>query len=173
MPTPEKERQVAEISELLKRSQLTILTDYRGLSVSQLQTLRRSLGDHNAGFRVVKNTLTGLAADNAGLSQIREHLEGPTAIVVTEDDVVAPAKVIQEFARRSRILQVKVGLLEGAIIPASEVDRLASMPSREELLGKVVGGLNAPIYGFVNVLAGTIRQFSYVLQARAEQLGRE
>jgi large subunit ribosomal protein L10 len=170
VPTPKKFQEVEEITELLKDSSLTILTNYRGLSVSQMQEFRKQLRDNGASFRVVKNTLTGIAADNAEMSEIREFLEGPTAIVTSGEDPVGPAKATREFARTSRILEVKAGVLEGSLIPASEVDRLASLPSREELLAKVVGGLNAPLAGMVGVLSGPIRGLAYVLQARANQL---
>ncbi|MEX2426545.1 MAG: 50S ribosomal protein L10 [Thermomicrobiaceae bacterium] len=170
MPTPKKYQEVEEITELLKGSTLTILTNYRGLSVTDMQRFRRELRESGSTFRVVKNTLTGIAADNAEMSVIREFLEGPTAIVTSGEDPVAPAKATREFARISRILEIKAGVLDGNLIPASEVDRLASLPSRDELLAKVVGGLNAPIAGLVGVLSGPIRSLAYVLQARASQL---
>jgi large subunit ribosomal protein L10 len=170
MPTPKKFQEVEEITELLKGSPMTILTNYRGLSVSQLQEFRKQLRENGGSFRVVKNTLTGIAADNAEMSDIREFLEGPTAIVTTTEDPVGPAKTTRDFARSTRILEVKAGVLEGSLIPASEVERLATLPSRDELLAKVVGGLNAPLAGMVGVLSGPIRGLAYVLQARASQL---
>lgn len=171
MPTPQKVQQVEEISELLQEATLAILTDYRGLSVSDLQGLRAQLRPHGSSIRVVKNTLTVIAADRVGMSELQQHLKGPTALVTASDDPVAPAKVINDFVRTSRILQVKAGVLEGQIIAASEIERLASLPSREVLLGRVVGGVQAPLYGLVSVLSGTIRSLQYVLQARQEQLG--
>lgn len=173
MATPQKVQVVEEITELLKRSQLTILANYRGLNVQQIQAFRRDLRESGGQFRVVKNTLTGIAADNAGLEEIRPFLEGPTAIVTSGEDLVGPAKATQGFARSTRILEIKAGVLEGSVIPASEVERLASLPSREELLGKVVGGLNAPLAGLVGVLSGPVRSLAYVLQARAQQLNEE
>lgn len=170
MPTPKKYQEVEEITELLKGSSLTILTNYRGLSVAAMQRFRKDLRETGGSFRVVKNTLTGIAADNAEMSDIREFLEGPTAIVTSGEDVVGPAKATRELARISRILEIKAGVLEGSLIPASEVERLASLPSREELLAKVVGGLNAPLAGMVGVLSGPIRSLAYVLQARSAQL---
>jgi large subunit ribosomal protein L10 len=134
MPTPKKFQEVEEITEILKNSSLTILTNYRGLSVTQMQNFRRELRESGASFRVVKNTLTGIAADNADMSDIRAFLEGPTAIVTSGDDPVGPAKATREFVRTSRILEVKAGVLDGSLIPASEVERLATLPSREELL---------------------------------------
>jgi large subunit ribosomal protein L10 len=170
VPTPKKIQEVEEITELLKGSQLTILTNYRGLTVTAMQDFRKNLREHGGTFRVVKNTLTGIAADNADMGHIREYLEGPTAIVTSGDDPVGPAKATRDLARSSRILEIKAGVLEGNIIPPEEVERLATLPSREELLGKVVGGLNAPLAGMVGVLSGPIRSLAYVLQARASQL---
>jgi large subunit ribosomal protein L10 len=170
VPTPKKYQEVEEITELLKGSSLTILTNYRGLTVSAMQGFRKDLRQHGASFRVVKNTLTGIAADNADMSDIREFLEGPTAIVTSGEDPVGPAKATRELARTSRILEIKAAVLEGSLIPAEEVERLATLPSREELLAKVVGGLNSPLAGMVGVLSGPIRSLAYVLQARASQL---
>lgn len=170
MPTPKKVEQVEEITALLQSAQLAILTDYRGLTVTDLQGLRSQLRPHDASFRVVKNSLAAIAADNVGLGELRSSLTGPTAIVVSSGDPVAPSKVVSDFARSSRILQIKLGVLEGQIIPAEAIENLASLPSREVLLARVVGGVQAPIAGLVGVLSGTIRSLAYVLQSRADQL---
>jgi len=171
VPTPKKVEEVREITELLRDTPLAILTDYRGLTVADLQNLRKLLHPHQANIRVVKNTLASIAADEAGMGGIKSLLEGPTALVTTGEDVVAPAKVVNDFVRTSRILQVKGAMLEGQVIAASEIENLANLPPREVLIGRVVGGMQSPLYGLVSVLAGTIRQLGYVLNARAEQLG--
>jgi large subunit ribosomal protein L10 len=170
MPTPKKVQEVEELTELLRGSQLTILTDYRGLKVSDLQTLRAQLRPHQAGIRVVKNKLAAIAADNVGLGDIRETLKGPTALVTATGDPVAPSKVVSDYARTSRILQIKLGVLEGQVIEASAIEDLANLPPREILLARVVGGVQAPLSGLVGVLSATIRSFAYILQARSEQL---
>lgn len=171
MPTEKKVQEVAEIAELLRNASLAVLTDYRGLSVADLQRLRSELRPHESEFRVMKNTLAGLAADQVGLGDIRPLLEGPTAMVIATAEPVAPAKVINDFVRTSKILKVKGAVLEGQMIPASDIERLATLPPREVLLGKVVAGIQSPLYGLVGVLSGTIRSLAYVLQARADQLG--
>lgn len=171
MPTPKKSQEIAEISEILKDAQLAILTDYRGLKVSDLQMLRSQLRPHSAGIRVVKNTLTAIAADNVGLSELRSTLTGPTALVYANEDPVAPSKVVSDFVRSSRILQIKLGVLEGQIIEAEGIEQLANLPPREVLLARVVGGVQSPLAGLVGVLSATIRSLAYVLQARSEQLG--
>lgn len=172
MPTPKKVQEVEEITNLLQNATLAILTDYRGLNVADLQGLRAQLRPHDSNIRVVKNTLTNIAAERAGLD-LKELLAGPTALVTAMDDPVQPAKVVNDFVRSSRVLQIKGAILEGQVIPASEIERLASLPSREVLLGKVVGQVQAPLYNLVGVLSGTIRSLQYVLQARAEQLGSQ
>jgi large subunit ribosomal protein L10 len=170
VPTPKKAQQIEEISELLRDSTLTILTDYRGLTVADMQGFRSQLREKEARLKVVKNTLTRIAARRVGLDVVTPLLEGPTAIVCTAADPVAAAKVVTDFARTSRILTIKGALLEGKLLPPAEVERLATLPPREELLAKVVGGLQAPLYGLVSVLSGPIRSLAYVLQARARQL---
>lgn len=170
MPTPEKARQIDEIADLLQRSTLAILTDYRGLTVADMQAFRSQLREREATLKVVKNTLTRIAAERVGYDSVTPLLEGPTAIVFTAADPVAAAKAVTDFARSSRILTVKGALLEGRLLPPAEVEQLATLPSREELLAKVVGGLQAPLYSLVSVLSGPIRALAYVLQARAQQL---
>jgi large subunit ribosomal protein L10 len=171
MPTPKKVATVAELSESLRRAQLTIVTDYRGLKVSDMQSLRSQLRPLNAEVKVAKNTLTRMAARQIHLEALDPALEGPTALVVAYDDPVQPAKVVSDFARTSRILQIRAGLLQGALIRPEEVEALASLPSREVLVGRVIGGLAGPLYGLAGVLSGPIRSFMYVIQARLEQLG--
>ncbi len=164
MPTPKKEQEVKEIAQLLQSASLTVLTDYRGLTVADLQRLRAELRPRESQFRVVKNTLASIAAEEVGLNEVRPLLEGPTAFVISTHEPVAPAKVVSDFARTSKILQVKGAILSGQIIPASEVEQLATLPPREVLLGKVVAGMKSPLYGLVGVLSGTIRSLAYVLK---------
>ena len=171
MPTRKKVETVAELSEALSRSKLTIVTDYRGLTVADLQNLRGQLRPHNAELRVAKNTLTLRAAHENSMEALEEALKGPTALVTAFDDPVQPAKIVSDFVRTSRILAIRAAMLEGALIGASDVEALASLPSKDVLVARVVGGLAGPLYGIVGVLAAPIRALQYVLQARAEQLG--
>ncbi len=149
---------------------LTVLADYRGLSVAQMQDLRAQLREHQAEMRVAKNTLTKLAADAQDIEGLDGALEGPTALVFAWEDPAQPAKVLRDFARSSRILQIKAAVLEGQVVAATRVDDIADLPSRDELIAKVVGGVSAPLYGLVNVLSGPTRSLAYVLQARVNQL---
>jgi large subunit ribosomal protein L10 len=171
MPTPKKEATVEELRDMLSRATMTVVADYRGLKVADLQGFRANLRTMQAEARVAKNTLTLRAAQEVGLPQLEEHLTGPTMLVVAYDDPVAVAKAVGDFARTSRILQVKGGLTGQRLVSAEEVAAIAALPSREVLLGRVVGQIQAPLYGLVGVLSGVIRQFGYVLQARIDQLG--
>ena len=170
MPTPRKEAVVADLTDALSRSVLTIVTDYRGLSVSELQTLRSQLRPHDADVKVAKNTLAKIAARANDLGDLEPAFVGPTALVLAYADVAQPAKIVTDFVRTSRILQVRSGMLEGQMIDASVIDEIANLPSRDVLVGKVVGGLASPLYSIVNVLSAPPRSLLYVLQARASQL---
>ena len=169
MPTPEKAVVIDELAEQLSRAKLAILTDYRGLSVTGLQGLRSTLRPLNAEFRIAKNTLTRIAAEKAGIDGLLPMLDGPLALVLAYEDVVAPSKAIADFARTSRILTIKGGVLEKTIVTAKGIEDLATLPSREELLGKLLGTINSPIQGLVNVLSGPSRSFVQVLNAYAQK----
>ncbi|WP_406677331.1 50S ribosomal protein L10 [Moorella sp. ACPs] len=156
---------VAEIKEKLGNSIVTILADYRGMNVAEMTKLRRQLREAGVEFKVVKNTLTRRAAQELGLEGLEPFLEGPTAAAFSLNDPAAPAKILSEVMRNSKTFQIKAGVLQGRIIGLDEIKALADLPSREELLAKVVGGFQAPLAGLVNVLAGNIRNLVYVLEA--------
>ena len=159
---PEKVAKVAEIQELLSNSKCTILVDFCGLTVAQDTELRRKM-------RVVKNTLLRIAAEQAGIEGLEPSLEKNTAIAVSPEDPVAVAKIVCEFAKENKELKVKVGVLDGKVIGADEIKALASLPPKEVLIAKMLGSINAPISGFVNVLQGTIRNVVYALEAVRKQ----
>ena len=171
MPTQEKAEAIDELAEQLSRAKLAILTDYRGLDVTGLQGLRATLRPLNAEFKIAKNTLTRIASEKAGIDGLTPMLEGPLALVLAYDDVVAPSKAISDFARTSRILTIKGGVLENSIVSPSDIENLATLPSREELLGKLLGLINSPIQSLVNVLSGPPRSFVQVLNAYALKQG--
>ncbi len=170
LPTPKKEATIAELTDALQRSSLTILADYRGLSVPDMQRLRAQLRESEAEMRVAKNTLTRIAAHSQDITGLDDVLEGPTALVFSWSDPAQPAKVLRDFARSSRILEIKAGVLDGEVLTADQVGAIADLPSRDELVAKVVGGISSPLYGIVIVLSGPVRSLAYVLQARKEQL---
>ena len=164
---------VAEIKERLEKSQSVILTDYRGLTVAEMNELRRSLREQNVEFKVLKNTLTWRAAQELGWTDLEEILKGPTAIAFGVDDPVAPAKVLSKFAKDHEVLQVKAGVLDGKVISAKEVDALAKLPSREELLAKLLGCFQAPLVNMANVLQAPIRGLVQVTDALQKQRASE
>jgi len=166
---PEKVAAVAEIKDKLSRAQGVVLADYRGLNVAQATELRKKLREAGVEYKVLKNTLTTIAAREIGLDDLVPLLTGPTAVAFGYDDPVAPAKILSEFAKTNRDLELKGGVLEGKVLDVDGVKALAELPSREELLAQVVRGMQAPIAGLVNVLQGTIRNFVYALDAVRKQ----
>lgn len=156
---------VEEVKSKLSQSMAFVLADYRGLNVAEITQLRRQLREAGAELKVVKNTLTRIATRDLGLQGLDPYLEGPTAIVFTYGDPVAPAKVLTGFAKTKERFQLKAGILQGKVITPAEIKTLAELPSKEELVAKVMGGLKGPLYGLVNVLSGPIRNLVYVLEA--------
>jgi large subunit ribosomal protein L10 len=144
----EKKKIVAEIADKLSKSQSTIITDYRGLTVKQMNELRKKLREAGVEFKVLKNTLTQRAAEQVGISEINEYLNGPTAIAFGYDDVVAPAKIIHQFAKENKELEIKAGIVEGKVVSVDEIKALAELPSREGLLSMLLSVLQAPIRNF-------------------------
>jgi large subunit ribosomal protein L10 len=171
VPTPKKQQTVGELRDILDRSTLAVIADYRGLKVNELEDLRARLRAADGEARVAKNTLITIAARQSGKEKLEQYLAGPTVLITANADPVNVAKVIGDFARTSRILQVRGGIAGQRTIDEATLTAIAALPSREVLLGRVVGQIQAPLYGLVGVLSGTIRQFAYVLQARIDQLG--
>jgi large subunit ribosomal protein L10 len=141
----EKVALVNEIAEKLQNSKSMIVTDYRGLTVAEVTELRKNLRDAGIEFKVLKNTMTRRAADQVNLSEINEHLTGPSAIAFSYDDVVAPAKILNDFAKKHQALELKAGIVEGRVIGTEEVKALAELPSREGLLSMLLSVLQAPM----------------------------
>ena len=172
--TSAKQAVVAQLKEQLESAKGVVLTSYKGLTVAQDTELRRELREAGFSYHVVKNTMLRIAAKEAGIEGIEEHLEGTTAFAFSTEDAVAPAKVICGFIKKNKledaeVLTVKVGMVEGKVIGVDEVKALAALPSREELIAKLLGSMNAPISNTVNVLQGVIRNAVYVLDAIRSQ----
>jgi len=171
MARPEKAAAVAEIVESFNGAAGAVLTEYRGLTVKQLQDLRRSLGE-NANYAVVKNTLAKLAAGEVGIEGFDDLLTGPTAIAFINGDVVVAAKGLRDFAKANPALVIKGGVLDGKPLDASEVAKLADLESREVLLGKLAGAMLASLSQAVYLLNAPIAQVARLagaLEAKAEQ----
>ncbi len=157
MARADKAAAVAELSERFTRSAGIVLTDYRGLTVKALKDLRRSLGD-DATYAVSKNTLTTIAARQAGVDGIEEHLVGPTAIAFIDGDPVIVAKGLRDFARTNPLLVIKGGVLDGKFLGPDEVRRLADLESREVLLAKVAGGMQGILQQAISLVAAPLSQ---------------
>ncbi len=169
--TKEKKRDlVANYVEKIGRAEMLIIADYRGLSVKDMQELRGSLAPHDAVLQVVKNTLFRRALQELGKPVPEQLLEGPTAVGYCFGDLGPAAKAISDFEKSSDFLQIRGGLLGEQIVDAEGVRSLANLPSREVLLSQVLAGMQGPISGLVNVLAGTLRGLVNVLDARRRQL---
>ena len=173
MPTQEKAEAIDELAEQLSRAKLAILTDYRGLDVTGLQGLRATLRPLNAEFKIAKNTLTRIASEKAGIEGLTPMLEGPLALGIANDDIVGFTKALSDFARTSRILTIRGGVLDKNVISADQVEAISTLPSKEQLQAKLLGLLQSPMARTLSVLNGPSRSVAYVLQARADQLGGE
>lgn len=171
MPTIKKSAEIELLQEQFENAKMVILTDYRGLSVAQMQDFRGKLRASEGDFRVSKNTLVRIAAERAGVEGLEEFLEGPTAVVFAMGDIAGAAKAVSDFARTSRILSVKAGVMDNQVMTAADVEVISSLPPREELLAKLVGMLASPMARTVGVLSGPSRSVAYVVNARMESMG--
>lgn len=165
MARPEKVAVVNEVYEKLTKAQSVVLVDFRGLTVQEATELRKKLREAGVELRVTKNTLTRLAAEKAELQDLNAYLEGPTALAFGYDDPVSAAKILSEFAKDHKKLELKGGVLEGRVIDQAMVTALADLPTREVLLGQLVGLMQAPLRNLANVLSAPIRNTVYVLDA--------
>jgi large subunit ribosomal protein L10 len=171
MARPDKAAAVAELADEFRTSQGAVLTEYRGLTVKQLQELRRALGE-NASYAVVKNTLTKIAAKEAGVDGFDELLTGPSAIAFIKGDPVATAKSLRDFARTNSPLVIKGGILDGKLLTIGEIARIADLESREVLLAKLAGALVASLQNAVSLFNAPLSQVARLagaLQTKVEQ----
>jgi large subunit ribosomal protein L10 len=171
MARPDKAAGVAELVESFQESAGAVLTEYRGLTVKQLQNLRRALGE-NANYAVVKNTLTKIAATEAGVEGFDDLLTGPTAIAFIKGDLVEAAKGLRDFAKANPALVIKGGYLDGNPVDAAEIAKIADLESREVLLGKLAGAMLASLSQAVYLLNAPLSQAARLagaLQAKAEE----
>ncbi|MHB1599096.1 MAG: 50S ribosomal protein L10 [Acidimicrobiales bacterium] len=170
-PRPEKVAVVDEVRERLSSANAAILTEYRGLSVSGMETLRRQIYQAGGDYKVYKNTLVRRAAHENGLDGLDPLLEGPTAIAFVREDVATVAKVLRDFARTHPSLVVKGGLVGTSLLDARTTASLAELPSREVLLAQVAGAFAAPMQWFAALLAAVPQKMAYALSALIEARG--
>ena len=168
-PRPEKVAVVEEVRERLSSSNGALLTEYRGLKVSDLATLRRSIGDAGGEYKIYKNTLTRRAAADLGLTELDPLLVGPTAIAFVTGDAVAVAKSLRDFARTNPNLTIKGGLLGAKVLSAADAGALADLAPREVLLAQLAGALAAPLQKMAGLLQALPRNFAYGLSALIEK----
>lgn len=173
MPTARKKEQVRELQNLFKESQVLIFTDYRGLKVSEITNLRRQLREKGVEYHVTKNTLTTLASDRSGFESLGDLLDGPTAIAFVGDDIPGATKVLTDFARTAKALQIRGGLVGKSILSTDQVNDLTKILPREQYIAKMMGSLQSPISGLVNTMAQIIRGVVNVLQARVDQMNEQ
>jgi large subunit ribosomal protein L10 len=160
---------IEEVAGQIQEADAVFAVDYRGISVPQAAELRTKLRDADASFRVVKNTLTERAADQAGAEGLKELLEGPTAMTFVRGDAAAAAKALRDFRRATQLLEFKGGWMNGAPLSADEIDSIAQLPSRDVLYGRLVGMVASPLTGLAAAMGGLIGGLARQLQAMADQ----
>jgi len=170
MPSEKNQQLLQEIIEKLSKCTIAVTTNYGGLSVTSLNELRRRFREQKIEYRVVKNTITKLAGEKTGMEGINDILEGPTAIAFGYDDPLVPARILEEYIRTTRSsLTIRGALMDGTVLQGSDVMRLATLPSREELLGQLVRQMQAPISRLASILLSPIQGLATVLGRRLEQ----
>ncbi len=167
-----KEELVEELAKDLSTTQALIIADYRGLPTAELAKLRNELRGKKAGLHVVKNTLLELALKRAGLPVPEDLMAGPNVVAFCHGDIAGPAQSINAFLKEKE-LKVKGAIMGGSVLRGVEAEALATLPSREQLFGRLLGTINAPATQVVGVVASGIRQVLYLLKARAEHLEKQ
>jgi large subunit ribosomal protein L10 len=165
----EKKRIAVDLQGRFEKSAIVILTDYKGLDVSSMNALRRKLREANTEYQVVKNSLLVRAAEGNDVTLIKDHFTGPSAIALSYDDPVAPAKVLTEFVKEHKAFEIKVGVLNGKVVDLNGIKALSALPSREVLLAHVLSAVNAVPTSLVTALSDVPRRFLNVVQAIKDQ----
>ncbi|NLK38971.1 MAG: 50S ribosomal protein L10 [Clostridiales bacterium] len=163
-----KQAAVSELSEKLRSAVSGVLVKYEGITVEDDTKMRAALRKAGVEYAVVKNTLTKRACDEVGLSEMSQYLKGMTALAISKDDPVAPAKILKEYSEKVPTFEIKSGFLDGAVIDVTSVMNLASIPSKETLIAKMMGSLQSSLYGLCYVLQAKIDKESAAEEATAE-----
>lgn len=169
MRIDKKKEIVKDLHEKFIRSKTVIVTDYKGLDVATINDLRRRLREHEIEYKVVKNSLLVRASEETDVALIKECFKGPSAVALSYDDPVAPAKVLTQFSGEFNKLEIKTGVMDGKVLDLNAIKTLSTLPSREELLGQFLSTANGVVTGFVRTLSAIPVQFLNVLQAVKEQ----
>lgn len=168
-PRADKVAVVTEITGKLRSSDAVFVSEYRGMSVRQMADLRGALRDHAGEHKIYKNTLARLAVRDAGLDDLEELLTGPTALTFVRGDIAATAKALRDVARSNPLLVLRGGVLDGSVVSADDIKALADLPSRDELLAKLAGAIQAPMVKTAGLLQALPRNLAYGLSALADQ----
>ena len=169
MATAEKEAKIEELKAIMAETKSFYLADFTGIDVASVTDLRNRLRDADVQYQVIKNRLAIRAAEEVGIAGLKEHFTGPTAIAYSKEDPIAPAKILQDFIDDDGKIQIKTGFMDGEILTPDKVEALAKLPSKEELLGKVVASVQSPLYGLSGVLNGLLRGLVSALSAIEKQ----
>jgi len=168
-----KVKTVENIKERLDGARAIVLVDYKGINVEEVNKLRTNFRNEKVDYFISKNTWIKIALNQIGITSLDDYLKGPTAVLVSKNDEVSPARIMKKFIEtdleKKEICGFKVGLISGDVYQANQLIQLAELPSREELVAKVLYGFNAPLSGFVGVLSGVIRKFALAVDAIAKQ----
>ena len=173
MATEQKTETVNDLSQRMSTAKSMVLADYTGLDVASVTKLRRSLRGVSVDYRVVKNRLAKRAAAEAGLSSLEEFFIGPTAMAFGLDDPLEPVRVLQKFVDAGGKITIKSGFMDGQVLSPAQVKELASLPSRDELISKVIGAVQSPMYGLVGVFSALLRSLTGVITAIEEAKKQE
>ncbi len=169
MPRPDKVEQVKQLSEVFKNAQSFYLADYKGLNVSEIETLRSKFRENNVKYFVAKNTLTKLALEDIGITDLKPFLQGPTAIAVSDEDDIVPGKIIAEFDKKRELPKLKACVVNGKVFNYEETIQVVKLPSRDGLLSMLLNLLKSPMNGLVWGLNGVLQNFVGVLEAVKNQ----
>ena len=173
MNRKEKEQVVSELQKQVEQVKAVVLTNYRGLKVGQMDQLRRRLREEKITYSVVKNTMMKLASKGSALEKLHDYFEGPTAIAMSTGDPIPLARILSEFQKAQPLLEIKAGWIEGRVSSPEEVKALASMPSREVMLGKILGSIQMSGMQVAGTILSALQQVVSTVQARVDQLEKQ
>jgi len=173
MPNQKNIEKVDNLKEKIKSAKSIVFAEYHGLDANKVNELRTKVKENGGEMIVEKNTLMKVALKEESQDMVNSELKGPVATFFAYEDAITPLKAIAEFAKELKVPELKVGIFDGKITDAKQLKVLSELPSREELMAKIVGSLSAPLSGYVNVLGGSQRQFVQVVSAIAESKSKE
>ena len=169
MPNAQKLEEVSRIKEMFDGNNAYFITDYQGLNVAEMTTLRKKLREQNIKFIIAKNTLVRVASEQAGVAGIREHLNGPTAIAFTKDDAAVAAKILHDSFKERELPRMKVFVVEKEVFSGDDIQKLADLPTKDELLGMIASAVEAPVKNVAMLIAAFFQGLLGAIEALAEK----